>query len=84
MRCAVKNRESHYNTVLRGAPLSAAEDAVIAFHRPERDENGNPVNISFNFAERSIFERDDTLCDGAVAERMLIHHRRGRSPRSTR
>ncbi len=53
----------YFNAVLWGAPLSAAEDAVIVFHRLERDENGSPVNISFNFVERSIFARDYTLCD---------------------
>lgn len=63
LRIDPDSKDSYYNAVLWGAPLSAAKDAVIVFHRLERDENGSPVNISFNFVERSIFERDYTLCD---------------------
>ena len=63
LRIDADSKDSYYNAMLWGASLSAAEDAVIVFHRLERDENGSPVNISFNFVERSIFARDYTLCD---------------------
>lgn len=63
LRLDPESRDSYFNAQLWGAPLSAAEDAVIVFHRLERDEYGNPTDISFSFVERSVFERDYTLCD---------------------
>ena len=53
----------YFNAVLWGTPLSAAEDAVIVFHKLERDKNGTIRQLSFNFVERQIFERDYTVCD---------------------
>ena len=44
LRIDPENKNSYFNAVLWGAPLSAAEDAVIVFHKLERDENGKPTN----------------------------------------
>ena len=63
LRLNPQDSERYYNAVLWGSPLSAAEDAVIVFHKLKRDENGKPTNLSFNFVDRSIFEQDYTLCD---------------------
>ena len=53
----------YYNALLWDAPMSAAEDAVIVFHKLGRNEDGSIAEISFNFVERQMFERDYTVCE---------------------
>ena len=53
----------YFNAQLWGSPLSAAEDAVIVFHKLKQNEDGGITEVSFNFVERQIFERDYTVCE---------------------
>ena len=56
------SKDHYFNAELWGAPLSAGEDAVLVFHRVERNEDGTIKSIGFNFVERQIFDRDYTIC----------------------
>lgn len=61
LRIEPEDSAHYFNASLWGAPLSAAEDAVIVFHRLERNEDGTIRRLSFNFVERTVFERDYSL-----------------------
>ena len=63
LRLNPQDSERYYNAQLWGSPLCAAEDAVIVFHKLERNEDGTIRQLSFNFVERKIFERDYTVCE---------------------
>lgn len=63
LRIDPEDRAHYFNAVLWGAPMSAAEDAVIVFHRLERNEDGMIRQLCFNFVEREIFDRDYTVCE---------------------
>lgn len=68
LRIDPEDRDHYFNAVLWGVPLSAAEDAVLVFHRLERREDRTISQLSFNFVERKTFDRDYTVCDfGAQA-----------------
>jgi len=49
--------QRYFNAHLWGAPLSAARNAVVVFYDIERDAAGRITDVSFNFVERSEFER---------------------------
>ena len=46
----------YFRATLWGAPLSAARDAVVVFYHVDRDTDGVPVNVDFNFVARDYFE----------------------------
>ena len=49
--------DRYFRAFLWGAPLSAAEDAVVLFYRTDRAEDGSITDIDFNFVVREEFER---------------------------
>ena len=51
------DEERYFNAFLWGADLSAARDATIVFYNINRDEQGNIVDISFNFVAKAEFEK---------------------------
>lgn len=46
----------YFRAALCDAPLSAARDAVVVFYSVDRDTDGIPVNVDFNFVARDYFE----------------------------
>ncbi len=62
LRIDERNNEKYYNAELWGSLLSAPDDAVIVFYNVERDKDGQIRDISFNFVDKEIFERDYTVC----------------------
>ena len=56
------NKEKYYNAELWGTMLSAPDDAVILFYNVIRDKDGQIRDISYNFVDKEIFERDYTVC----------------------
>lgn len=54
--------EHYFNAFLWGADLSAAKDATVLFYDIDRDEQGNIVDISFNFVTKKDFEESYSYC----------------------
>ena len=54
--------EHYFNAFLWGADLSAAKDATVLFIDIDRDEQGNIVDISFNFVTKKDFEESYSYC----------------------
>ena len=53
----------YFNAVLWGTLLSAPRDAVLVFHKLERNEDGTIRSVRFNFVDRRIFEQNYTICE---------------------
>lgn len=52
-----KSDERYYTAFLWGSNLSAARDAVVLFYNIDRDENGEIIDIDYNFVEKNEFQR---------------------------
>ena len=52
--------ERYFRAVLWGAPLTAAEDAVLVCYKVERDGN-KIINVDWGLVNRAIFDRDYDL-----------------------
>lgn len=50
--------DHYFNARLWGADLSAPEDSTIVFYDVIRDEEGQIMDIEFNFVVKDAFERD--------------------------
>ena len=50
--------EHYFTAPLWGTLESAAADAVIVFYCVKRDENGNILDVDFNFVAREEFEKN--------------------------
>lgn len=51
-----EDTERYFEAVLWGALLTAPRDSVIVFYHVERSDDGEIVDISFNFINRKEFE----------------------------
>lgn len=58
-----EDTEHYFRASLHGAPLSAAEDAVLVFHELTRDGRGTIRDLQFDFIERKVFDQYYTLCE---------------------
>ena len=51
----------YFNALLWGTQLSAARDAAGVIYKIERNSEGEPIDIDFNFVERREFEKTYSL-----------------------
>ena len=49
--------DRYFNAHLWGSDLSAGKDAIIAFYSLERNEQGDILDVDYNFIDRNEFDR---------------------------
>lgn len=54
--------QHYFNAFLWGADLSAAKDATVIFYNIDRDNDGQIIDIGFNFIAKAQFEADYEFC----------------------